>query len=182
MKYLFLFFFASALQLKAASIAICIDSNSEGDGPFSNYKVIWSIDIPSDVIRIGKPIPVPPDIKILCGGHLQAFDPSVEVFVEIKQDGIGAKVIEAVKAHPQGHLMLLQNEVLIGIIRSDLQMRRESRQPLESFIDSGLIEFRVPKPRIILLKSEPNKSLQTTTTAVTECAPSRTFRASCGRV
>jgi hypothetical protein len=29
---------------------------------------------------------------------------------------------------------------------------------------------------------EPNHALQTTTYAVTECAPSRTFRASAGRV
>ena len=35
---------------------------------------------------------------------------------------------------------------------------------------------------ILKPKTEPNKALQTTTTAVTECAPSRTFRASCGRV
>jgi hypothetical protein len=31
-------------------------------------------------------------------------------------------------------------------------------------------------------KTEPNQSLQTTNRTVTECAPSRTFRASCGRV
>ena len=37
------------------------------------------------------------------------------------------------------------------------------------------------KYKSIQKTTEPNHALEPTTTAVTECAPSRTFRASCGR-
>jgi hypothetical protein len=50
-------------------------------------------------------------------------------------------------------------------------------------------EFQKFKPRTTRMKASsfsntisPNHALQTTTYAVTECAPSRTFRASAGRV
>jgi hypothetical protein len=144
MKYFVLILFAWVLPLDAASLAICVDSKSEDDRPY--FKVVWSIEIPPDRIAITKAKPGPSDITISVGGHAQDFSPNADILIEIGKDDFGHQVIDAVRAHPSGHLVLIQDRSIVGMIKTEVQEGRDPK--LESHIEAENIRFRVPKWRI----------------------------------
>jgi len=142
MKFVIILFLAWAFQADAASLAICTDSKADDGRTY--FKVVWFIEVPSDKIKLTKTAREASDVTIIVGGQVQDFSPNVDITIEVGQDAVGTRIVEAMKTYPKGHLALIQNRSIVGMIMTDTKDPRS----LVDHIETGVIRFHIPKWRI----------------------------------